>query len=128
MSIEVTWFNEEKTAIHWVFGGDWVWADVEAATVQAERMFYDVNHKVHSLIEFRGGRIFPKDFLSNVINVFSRPAMSSPNAGLQILLDPPYSVKAFAGILKTVSPQAGKTLRVVASLDEARQLIAAGEG
>jgi hypothetical protein len=127
MSIEVTWFNEEKTAIHWVFEGDWVWADVENAAARAEAMFAGVNHTVHSVIEFRGGRLLPADFLSNVLGMFSRPAMSSPNAGLQILVDPPRSVSAIAGVVRKVSPQAREKLCVVASLDEARAL-AAGMG
>jgi hypothetical protein len=127
MPVTVSWFNEAQNAIHWVFEGDWVWADVEAATATAEAMFAGVNHTVHSVIEFRGGRLLPADFLSNVLNMFSRPAMSSPNAGLQILVDPPRSVSAIASVVRKVAPQAREKLCVVASLDEARAL-AAGTG
>ena len=124
MPITHQWDNKEKTIIRADYVGEWTLEEYHAAhQVQLGEMLDSVNHKVDMIGVFTDAAL-PKDTLANFRVYADSPAFSHPNAGLIVNVVPSRFIATMVKIFGNVYKQFGKKIVIVASEEEAYQVIA----
>ena len=53
MSIRPAWDNAEKTAVRFIYYGQWSWADMDEAVREAQKLFESVRYPVQVIVDLR---------------------------------------------------------------------------
>ncbi len=121
MPVQVSWFNESKTAIYLTFTDPWTWDDFVAADREATQLMRGVKHSVSFLVDFTQSHQFPHGMsLQRVRSVLN---FEEPNSGMVVA----FGVTPFMRVmLETMLSAAGRvnsTVAVARDLEEALDLI-----
>lgn len=122
MPIRVYWEDETRTIVYYDFEGVWTWDELYTAFYQAIAMENSVCHRVDVILDMRQSGRLPANALLHVKNIADK---QPPNIGLSVFV----TNNAFVASLYTVAIKVyGKIahyFRLAATLEEARDMIAA---
>jgi len=122
MSIAVAWDNEDHTILRFVFDKHWTWADVANAKLESDAALNSVSHRSVAIIYDAPPNVsLPSDMLTNARRVLSS---NHPKAHLLVFVLTNSVARLMINTLARISGSIGARIRVVDSLDEARELIA----
>ncbi len=67
MPVNVSWYNEQKTALHYAFSPDWTWDDFYTVKPQADAMIGETAHDVALILDLTESRLgLPTSTLTNI--------------------------------------------------------------
>lgn len=114
MSINVTWDNDNRTAIRLDFNGQWNWEEYDDAIDSAYFMIAEVGHKVNIITNLSRDAMLPVD---ESVRHFQRALRQMPsNVGLTVTSGGnSFSRKVFSSFQRTL---------LASSLGEARAILA----
>lgn len=121
MSVNVSWDNDDKTALRYDFKARWTWEEFDAATVQAFAMTGSVSHTVDSISNFETGAALPPNALFQFRRAMSK---APPNRGITVIVGGSMFIKAMVTTFSRLNKQLGERLLLADSLDQARTLLA----
>jgi hypothetical protein len=121
MSIKVSWDNEAKTIIRYDFEGDWNWEEFHVAAQEAFKLTRSVEHTVDTISNFLPGTRLP----ANAFLQFRRAMVDAPkNRGVTAIAGNSSFITRMVSVFSKVNKRLGERLVVVASLEEARKVLA----
>jgi hypothetical protein len=124
MPITVRWDNEAKTVIRYDFEGYWDWDEFRTAANEAFAFTRSVQHRVDSISYFRAGSDLPSDALFQ----FNRIMKTAPeNRGTTVIVGGSMFINNLVSIFSKIYKPLGQKLRLATTLNEARDLLSAGE-
>ena len=125
MSISISWDNEEKSVVRFVYQGKWTWEEFYEKIDAANAMMNTVDSPCVSIIDMRESNYLPKGAAVHIRNVIRR-SMSHNNSGISVFLQADVIVKAMIEVLKKSYPDILENTEWIyaKTLDEARKLAA----
>jgi hypothetical protein len=121
MPIEVNWDNDEKTTVRYTFSGHWTWDELHASLTHERALRQTVDHTVHTIADLLDSTSVPTDAIVQLKGTFDYlPA----NVGLIVVVSRDSFLITMYQIFAKVFRKYTKRLLVVASLAEARALLA----
>ena len=124
MGVTVSWDNEARTTLRYDFQGQWDWEQFRTAAVVAFALTRSVPHKVDTISYFHVGAMLP----SNAIFHFNKAMKDAPpNRGVTVIVGNNTFIKNLVSVFGKIYKPLGKRLFLAASLDEARQKLAAAQ-
>jgi hypothetical protein len=125
LSVRASWDNEEHTVVRYDFETHWTWDEFRTASVAAFAMTRTVEHTVDTISNFRPGQSLPP----NALFQFRRAMADAPkNRGMNVIVSDSPFIRSMVTTFSRFNKQLGKKLKVVASLDEAREFLSQGRG
>ncbi len=73
MAITVTWDNESKTIIRYVYEGHWTITDFNLAYAESRTLLDEVDHTVHFIVDIRASHLLPNGALSRGRTIANSP-------------------------------------------------------
>lgn len=121
MGITIAWDNEDRTILRFVFDKRWTWDDVANAKRESDAALDSVPHLAVAIIYDAPPDVrLPPDMLTNARRVLSS---NHPKAVLLVFVLTNTMARIMINTLARISGSVGARIRVVDSVDEARQLI-----
>jgi hypothetical protein len=121
MGIQCGWDNDEHTVFRYSFDKKWSWEDFFAAKEKAWPELDATPHKFAILIDATLVSQLPPNALANARNALRS---GHPRASVVVLVVRNPVVRSVIGTLRNVAPLSPRRVDIVATLDEARALIA----
>jgi hypothetical protein len=121
MPIQVQWDNEDKTILRYQYEGAWTWDDLYTALAQGYEWIDTVDHTVDIIIDLRQSSIIPSSALTHARNLDKH---RHPRIGLTIAVGANRFIQLLADTFKRLVPSVASQYTLLATLDEARALIA----
>ena len=121
MGIKVTWYDDDKTILHWQYEEKWTWDEFVDANVAARRMIISVPHTVDSIVEL-GSKLLPE-------GAFSRGKqqadLTPENHGITVVVTQNSAVRIILSVLQTITSigKKGPAYAAVSTLEDAFELI-----
>lgn len=127
MSIEVSWDNEAKTIIQYIYDGRWTWQDFDESRLQAAKLEETVSHRVDVIVDVRKSSLVPSGTISRGKSVMTTTPTSHPNEGMAVIVGAGPLVRSIYDVVSKVYPEIVRRrgFRFARSMEEARALIAA---
>jgi hypothetical protein len=124
MNINVTWANEEKTALLHTFREYWVWEDFFEASRRSMEMMDEVDHMVDIIADARNA-VLPSGALAQMTRILENAATRKhPNGGAYILVGASRVIETFARIYAQAFPSHGAKVLFTRTMEEAFELSA----
>jgi hypothetical protein len=122
MSVNMTWDNDEQTIIRYIIGDPWTWDELYEAIQQAHLLIDAADHSVHSIIDMSGAHILPRNPLMHGKKMSRGDRLS--NAGKIVFVGANVFLRSLMDVFRRVHPTRLENIAFVATLDEARALLA----
>jgi hypothetical protein len=123
--IRVLWDDADRTTIRIEATEEWTWEDFDAAVAEAERMGASVPHRVYGLVssapESKIPGIIPAPSFLTIRDILQAHFRT---VGLVVFVGVPQLAKIVISTFVSAYPELGQKIRLAASLDEARDIIA----
>lgn len=117
MDIEVRWNDTTRTLLYITVSPTWTWFDLDRAMQQTHSMMAMVDHRVHSVYDFRQCQDLPTE---PNLNGQSGQWSWQPNTGQSFFVaSSQYLHKLFA-VLSTIYPRLNHQALLVNTMSEAR--------
>jgi len=121
MNVLVSWDNKKHTVIRYDFSPRWTWDEFSTATAEAYTMTRSVEHKVHTISNFRPGASLPP----NALFQFRKAMANAPsNRGINVIVGSSTFIKMMVTTFSRFNRQLGERLKVVDTLGDARDFLA----
>ena len=122
MPINVTWKNEAKTELIFVYEGQWTLNDFYEITRKGNTMMEEVAHPVNTVLDIRNSKMLPNGFINAISNVSRK---SPPNSGVMVMIGINAFARTFISWYRKIYPtKAGeKTIYYAGNYDEAQAII-----
>ena len=126
MGIQVSWENEEKTIIHYVYDGRWTLQDFDDARLEAAKLEETVTHRVDVIVDVRKSSLVPTGAISRGKQVMTTTPSSHPNEGTAVIVGAGPLVRSIYDVVSKVYPEIVRRrgFRFARSIEEAHDLIA----
>jgi hypothetical protein len=126
MGIEVTWENENKTIIQYVYDGRWTLREFDDARTQAAKLEETVTHRVDVIVDVRNSSLVPTGAISRGKQVMTTNQSSHPNEATAVIVGAGPLVRSIYDVVSKVYPDVVKRrgFRFARTMDEARAIIA----
>ena len=126
MGIEVTWENEAKTIIQYIYDGRWTLKDFDEARAQAAKLEETVTHRVDVIIDVRNSSLVPTGAISRGKQVMTTTPSSHPNEAMAIIVGAGPLVRSIYDVVSKVYPEIVRRrgFRFARSMEEAHGIIA----
>lgn len=123
MSISVTWDNEEKTIVRFIYKGKWTWDEFYNSIQQGNAMMQTVPYPVVSIVDMTATRYIPPNAFSHMKRVIEM-SQKQNNSNISVFLKSEEMVKVMLKVLHQIYPEVEDmaTFHHEQSLDEARRL------
>jgi hypothetical protein len=125
MSIEVSWDNEAKTIIQYIYEGRWTLQEYDVARVQAAKLEESVTHRVDVIVDVRKSSLVPNGTLSRGKNAMTTNEVSHPNEGSTVIVGAGPLVRSIYDVVNKLYPDIVRRrgFRFARSLEEARSML-----
>ena len=120
MSIELIWYDEDKTVLRHLYDGHWTPQEFIAAVNESRRLLLDVDHPVDLIIDMRTAE-GPPSGINSAYQYADR--MVPDNQRLIVMVNPTEYMQAYNQVVGKIAPRAAQNRYVVETLDDAVQLI-----
>ncbi len=121
MPIQVSWYNESKTAIYLTFTDPWTWEDFTVADKKGTEMMEGLNHEVSFLADFTHARQFPRGMsLQRVRSVLN---FDNANSGTLVVFGVNPFLRVMLNTMLTAAGRLNSTVVLVRDLQEALDLL-----
>ncbi|HVU11257.1 MAG TPA: hypothetical protein VHD90_08265 [Phototrophicaceae bacterium] len=124
MSVSVHWDNDEQSVLHYVVAGHWTWDEFYDALAEARQMIdASSQQRIHAIIDISEGSLFPKNALLHL----RRLSVDTPTKmqfGTTVIVSKNLFVKSLMDVMSHLNPDATNNFQLMATLEEARKLIA----
>lgn len=124
MSIQVGWFNEEKTLIQYEFVGVWSWDDLFGAIDEAVKLLDSVTHRVDIFLNLAKSTGIPSLSVNGLQRVANAPTATHPNMGIFVMVGMNAFARVSMDIFGKLYPKAFRQYRVANNLETALQVVA----
>ena len=119
MGVWVTWDNQEKTILRYVYEGTWTWDEWYTAVENARRMMEGVDHKVYLIVDAACQELPPRA-LSRFRHATSGEAM---HVKMVVLVGNNAFIQTLFGIVRNIVRGCFAKFAMVTSLDDAYHII-----
>ena len=126
MSIDIHWYNEEKTLLQLILSGAWDWPDFELAFYRGLEMTTGLDHTAHCMIEFVGQSRRPQGNGLMHLKRMTKQISAYPNAGMCYLVNPNPFARSLIGLLLRVYGE-DEHLIMTGSRDDAFRRMQSGQ-
>lgn len=121
MPIQVSWYNESKTAIYFTFTDPWSWDDFFVADKQGTDMMEGLSHEVSFLADFTQARQFPRGMsLQRVRSVLN---FENDNSGTLVAFGVNPFLRVMLNTMLTAAGRINSTVVIVRDLQEALDVL-----
>jgi len=122
MPINVTWKDESKTVLLFIYDGQWALSDFYDITQKGNTMLDEVTYPVNLVLDIRGSKTLPNGFINAISNVSRK---SHPNTGIMVMVGINVFARTFIGWYRKIYPAktGEKTIYYAGSYDEAQTII-----
>lgn len=120
MSIDVSWYDQSKSIIHYVFKGNWSWSDVYQAMEKAKSLLPETKERTDVIISYQSGTRLPESFLTNLQGIAKR---QPEYAGLTIICGTNGVIKTFIELSRKSNLDVANYIWWVKNEEEAYKLI-----
>ncbi len=124
MTVNVTWFNEEKTLIHYDFEGRWTWEDLYKAIDDALALLNSVTHRVDIFLDTSNSVSVPNLNVAGLRRVASAPTATHPNTGIFVMVGLKSFIRIAFDIFARIYPRAIRQYRIAISIEDAINIVA----
>ena len=126
MGIEVSWDNEAKTIVKYVYEGRWTLQDFDNAREQAAKLEETVPHRVDVIVDVRNSSLVPTGTISRGKQVITTTPVSHPSEAMAIIVGAGPLVRSIYDVVSKVYPEIVRRrgFRFARSMEEAREIIA----
>lgn len=124
MSIDVRWFDTERSSLYYEFVGKWTWEELYGAIAEGERMGDGTTQKLHVIVDVRRSQYVPMltaEHLSKVALITTE----SPALHGMVMVGAGHFVRLMFDIFKRIHPVAAERYRFVDTVDDLKALITA---
>lgn len=122
MTIEISWLNENQTAIVYSFGTTWTWSEFSQQDKLADCMMETATCQVDIIADFTNVSSYPPNALSNFQYYVKQ---WNPNRGRIILVGAQLLFRTLAENIIKLAPKMSQEMTLVSTFEEARQLVEA---
>jgi hypothetical protein len=118
--ISAAWLNTEHMAVVVTATPPWSWEEFHALQQRHQNTLDTLDHKVDLIVDFTHSGKFPPNAFRHLRTMRLR---SHPNRGLVIMVGFNPYLQTVLNVLAQLNPTTTSRLRLVGTMDEARQLI-----
>ena len=116
MSVELRWANVEHTILLYDARGNWSWADLYAAVLEAHQRMDACDHLVHSIVDLSAAAGMGNSPLSHGRRI---AAATHPRSGLTAFVQAPAFMRVLFNTLGRLYPHINGRIRFVSTREEA---------
>ncbi len=120
MSIELIWYDEDKTVLRHLYDGNWTPQEFITAVNESRQLLLDAGYPVDLIIDMRTAD-GPPPGISSAYQYADR--MVPENQRLIVMVNPTEYMQAYNQVVGKIAPRAAQNRYVVETLDDAIQLI-----
>jgi hypothetical protein len=126
MGIEVSWDNDSKTILRYVYSGRWTWGDLDKVRDQAATLEASVPHRVDVIVDVENSSLLPSGTISRARQVATSAPTTHPNEGITIIVGAGAFVRSIYDVMAKVYPEMLRRRGIffAQTLAEARDMIA----
>ena len=115
MPISTHWYDEAETIRHWIFEGEWNWADFYEAVQVSHDIVAAKPYRVDTILDLSALRVNLPNMVSNFRSASRRRA---PNVRMFVIVGGGF-VKALLNVVKTLLKDSADNVVYAPTLDEA---------
>jgi hypothetical protein len=128
VSVEVRWFDENRTALVYDFQGEWTWSEMFVAIDEAVKLLDSVQHHVNIVVDLRGSYCVPPVAPQALARIAYAPTMQHPNTNILIVIGLSGFLQTLYEIFRRLYPHAAQRYREARTQEELLALLSAFTG
>ena len=115
MDIDLSWANQEKTALLFTTTGDWNWEEFLEAMQRAHTLMDEVAHPVDWVVHNQDGRM-PNNWVAYGRRLAK---MNHANTNRMVFVGASSFIQTAFSVFERITPNLGQRVRFVETMDEA---------
>lgn len=120
MSIQIRWFDEKKSIVHYEFVGVWTWEDLHLVLNKATEMGLSVSHPIDAIVDLTRNGSTPMGALLNLRQITSWEAVTWNTA---VLIGANPVTRGVIATFRGLYPRLGARYHTANSIPEAVEII-----
>lgn len=120
MNMSLSWDNEDKTVVYWLFEDAWTWQDFEEAQSRLHDMLHTVDHMVDVIADMRAAPSLPPDTFRHFKHA---ELIAQPNRRRVILVGGSLLVRAMATTFNQVFRNRPTRFELADSVEDAHAML-----